>query len=59
MRLFLGECAGVAIIARELLVDRIDMKERMSLGVQLLELVAADLREDGMAGIAGWADKKI
>ena len=48
----LGKCASMAIIAGELLVDGIDMEERMSFRAQLLQLGAAALCEDGVAGIA-------
>ena len=48
--LFLRECAGVAVIATELLVDRVDVEEGVPFGVELLELRAGSLREDGVAG---------
>ena len=42
----------MAIITGELFVDGVDMEKRMSFRAQLLQLVAAALCEDGVAGIA-------
>ena len=42
----------MAIITGELLVDGVDMEKRVTFGAQLLQLVAAALCEDGVAGVA-------
>ena len=42
----------MTVIAGEIFVDGVDVKERVPLGAQLLELFAAALRQNGMAGAA-------
>ena len=44
--------AGVAIVAGEVLVDRVDVEKAIAFGVQFLELLAAALGQNGVAGVA-------
>ena len=42
----------MTIIATEILVDSIDVKKRVTLGVQFFQLRAIPLGEDGVTGVA-------
>ena len=50
--LFFGKRAGVAVVAGEIFVDRVDVEEAVAFRVQLFELFTAALRQDGVAGVA-------
>src|SRR5580765_1142639 len=52
MTLLFRERAGVAIVAGEVLVDRVDVEKAVAFRVQLFELLTAALRQDDMAGVA-------
>jgi hypothetical protein len=47
-----GECARMTIVAGKILVGRVDVEEGVPLWIELAELFAAALGEDGVAGIA-------
>jgi hypothetical protein len=42
----------MTIVAREILIDRIDVEEGMALWIEFLEILETTLGEDGMARIA-------
>ena len=48
----LREGAAVAVVAREVFVDRVDMEKTVAFGIQLFELLAVALGENDVAGIA-------
>src|SRR5437667_11330528 len=50
--LFLGKGASVAVVAGEIFVDRVDVEKLITSWVQLFELFAAALGQNGVTGIA-------
>src|SRR6185295_802102 len=50
--LLFGKSAGVAVVAGEVLVRRVDVEEGVALRAEFLQIRPAALREDGVAGVA-------
>ena len=50
--LLFRERASVTVVTGEIFIDRVDMEKAVAFRVQLLELLAAALGEDDVAGVA-------